>query len=106
MQAGPPGGHRTPIGVVVGTESVVESRFLIPAYDCRGEEPKRCDVEQETRLTQEERLTDDRRQDGHVHGIADITICAADDEAFGRCDWRRCPEPFSDEPYERLRDDE
>jgi hypothetical protein len=44
-------------------------------------------------LTQEERLTNNRRQDGHVHGVADITICTADDEALGGATGAGVPSP-------------
>src|SRR5215217_3885806 len=94
VQAGPPGWHRAPVGLVVRAESAAESRFLVPADECCGDQPEGCGVEQQTELAQEQRLADDDRQYRHIHGVADIAIQPADDQALRCGDRYRCPEAF------------
>ena len=53
-------------------------------------------------MAQEQRLADDDRQYRHVHGVADVAIRSADDQALGRGDGRRRPETLHDEAHERL----
>src|SRR5215216_2848440 len=101
-QAGPPGGHRASVGLVVRPEPAGEGGFLVPADECCGDQPEGCSVHQQTELAQEQPLTDDGRQYGHIHGVADIAIQPADDQALRRGDRRWCPEAFYDETYERL----
>jgi hypothetical protein len=56
-QAGPPGGHRTPVGLVVRAEPADESRFLVPADECCGDQPEGCGVQQQSELAQEQLVT-------------------------------------------------
>src|SRR5215210_9055831 len=78
-QAGPPGGHRAPVGLVVRAEPARKGGFLVPADEYCGDQPEGCSVQQQSELAQEQRLTDDGRQYRHIHGVADIAIEPADD---------------------------
>src|SRR5215203_6716678 len=96
-QAGPPGGHRTPVGFVVRAEPASESRFLVEADECCGDHPDACGVQQQSELAQEQRLTDDDRQYRHIHGVADVAIHPADDQTLRCGDRYRCPQALHDE---------
>jgi hypothetical protein len=77
-------------------------RFLV-AEDERGH---RCghdpgvDDQQEAR--ERARLPENDRQDRQVHGVADVAIETADNEAVRRCHRRGCAGAFPDEPAERV----
>src|SRR5829696_1406324 len=101
MQAGPPGGYRAPVGLVVGTEAAREGGFLVEAHERRDDQPNRCGVQQQTEPAQEQRLANDGRQYRHVHGVTDVAIHSADDQTLGRGDRRRCPEALHYETNER-----
>ena len=101
-QAGPPRWHRASVGLVVRAESAGESRFLVPADECGGDHPEGRGVRQQNELAEDERLTDYDRQYRHIHGVADIAIQSADDQALGSGDRCRSPEALHDETYERL----
>src|SRR5215216_7333656 len=101
-QAGPPGGHRTPVGLVVRAKPAPKGGFLVPAHECSKGQPEGCSVQQQTELAQEQRLTDDGCQYGHIHGVAHIAIQPADDQSLRGGDRCRCTEAFHHETYKGL----
>src|SRR5829696_7809551 len=100
-QAGPPGGYRAPIGLVVLAEAAREGGLLIQADEPRDEQPRCCGVQQQTEPAQEQRLADDGRQYGDIHRVADVAVHPADDQTLWRGDRCRCPEALHDETHER-----
>ena len=60
-QAGPPGKHRAPVGLVVRPEPPGEGGFILEAHERRHDQPADCGVQQQSELAHEHSLADDSR---------------------------------------------
>src|SRR6266508_306252 len=92
--AGPPGRHAAPVLLVLLAELTPQSRLLVQMHKGGDGDGERGGVGEEDRLTEYQRLADDRRRDRHVHGIAYVPVQTADAQALCGSDRRgRVPRP-------------
>src|SRR6266511_2593701 len=98
--AGPPGRHAAPVPLVLLAELTPQGRLLVQMH--KGGDGERGGVGEEDRLTQYQRLSDDRRRDRHVHGIAYVPVQTAYDQALCGSDRRGRAKAFDSEARKRL----
>jgi ribosomal protection tetracycline resistance protein len=102
LPARPPRRDGAPIALVLLAEPTAQRRLLVPVDERSNSGCERRGVQEQDRLAEHERLSDDRGRDRQVHRIADVPVEPAHDEALGRDDRRRRAQPFSGEARERL----
>jgi hypothetical protein len=70
---------RPDVDVVTIAVLTTQRRLLVPVHEGDERGSQSHGIRQQNRLTQHERLADDRRDDGDVHRIADMPVEPPDD---------------------------
>jgi len=83
-ETGQPGPHRAAIALILISVALQQDRLLVPSDECSRCRPDHSGVQKQAKRAKDHRLSENGRDYREIHGIADETVVAANDQLLGR----------------------